>query len=260
MIEHLQWMAAGSPARATVDKRRRQLRAYVAAVNPATATTDEIAHWLGAHRWAPATLHSNRAAVRGLHRWMATTGRRSDDPTIGLPRTRQPRYLPRPAAEETIADARARAAESSALLMIDLGALAGLRRAEIAGLRREDLQAAPGGPVLMVAGKGGGARLVPIGDALAAEIRTYPRGHLFPSDRHPSGHLDPDTVGRILSGLLGPGCAAHQLRHRYATRAYQGTHDLVAVQRLLGHATIATTQVYADTDLDSLRAAANAAG
>lgn len=73
-------------------------------------------------------------------------------------------------------------------------------------------------------------------------------------------HTTADRVGRILSRLLGPGATGHGLRHRFASKAYQGTRDLLAVQQLLGHSSPATTQRYVAVPLDNLRAAVRAAG
>ena len=63
----------------------------------------------------------------------------------------------------------------------------------------------------------------------------------------------------MLSRLLGPGVSAHSLRHRYATTIYGATHDLLAVQQLLGHSSPTTTQVYVRRTMDDLRRAASAA-
>ena len=67
-------------------------------------------------------------------------------------------------------------------------------------------------------------------------------GWLFPGQV--DGHLSPDYVGTLLRRLLGRGYSAHTLRHRFASRAYAGTRDLLAVQNLLGHSKPETTQRY----------------
>lgn len=69
-------------------------------------------------------------------------------------------------------------------------------------------------------------------------------GFVFPSVRTPSGHLSPDALGDLVSDLLGPGWSGHTLRHRAAADWYAVDRDLRAVQELLGHADIRTTQRY----------------
>lgn len=104
---------------------------------------------------------------------------------------------------------------------------------------------------LVVVGKGDVQRLVPLEDDLAAEIMAY-GGWVFPGRW--SGHVEASYVGKHLSALLGDGWTAHSLRHRYATVTYEATHDLLLVSKLLGHASLETTQRYVAMPDDRLRA------
>jgi site-specific recombinase XerD len=217
-----------------------------------------VVAWMAAHEWAPNTRVGQRAAIRGLHRWMLRRGMRPDDPTADLPTVRVPPAVPHPASEQALADARARAARDEVRLMIDLAACAGLRRTEIATLRFADLVEESGGPALRITGKGGRVRLVPIPDTLAERIGAQRSGWVFPGGTD-AGHVCPDQVGRILSGVLGPGATGHHLRHRYATVTYRASRDLRAVQTLLGHSSPTTTAIYTEVALDDLRRAALAA-
>ena len=79
-------------------------------------------------------------------------------------------------------------------------------------------------------------------------------GHLFPGQC--DGHLSVVYVGQLISSLMPAGYTMHTLRHRMATRAYRGSRNLRAVQTLLGHASVATTQRYCACDDDEVRAAA----
>jgi integrase len=110
----------------------------------------------------------------------------------------------------------------------------------------------PAGAALLVHGKGGKLRVVPVGDDLAAAIAGV-GGYLFPGAE--DGHLSPRWVGKLMAGALPDHWTAHTLRHRFATRAYRGSRNLRAVQTLLGHSSVATTERYTAVDDDEIRAA-----
>jgi site-specific recombinase XerD len=97
---------------------------------------------------------------------------------------------------------------------------------------------------------------VPLPDDLAEELLNYD-GYIFSGQI--DGHLSAAYVSKLMSRELD-GATGHQLRHRYATRAYQlGGNDIRAVQELLGHASVATTQIYTAVQPESLRRTALAA-
>jgi integrase len=134
-----------------------------------------------------------------------------------------------------------------------LGARAGLRREEIAGLHARHV----GRGFLHITGKGGKARRVPIHPDLRpylAELATADTW-AFPSHVHPGQHVTPETICRWCSDALGPPWTTHSLRRRFAVSAYEGTHDLRAVQVLLGHSSPTTTARYIHADDDALTAA-----
>jgi len=133
---------------------------------------------------------------------------------------------------------------------------AGLRRAEIAQVHVDDLTGGPGMYSLLVHGKGSNERVIPINDELAADI-ALAGGWLFPSQR--GEHLTPRAVGVMCSELLGEHVTLHMLRHKFATRAYRGSRNLRAVQKLLGHSSLAITERYLDCDADEMRAAMTSA-
>ncbi|MDK8450886.1 tyrosine-type recombinase/integrase [Corynebacterium mastitidis] len=149
-----------------------------------------------------------------------------------------------------------RQAPPSVQLAIELMAMCGLRRAECACVRACDVEPVGQGWCLRVEGKGGHVRMVPCPPHLARQIRSA-GGWLFPGGQQ--GHISPGWLGKLISQYLPEGYTPHKLRHRYATVAYNDSHDLRAVQSLLGHATVATTQVYAAVSGDSAHAAASAA-
>ena len=91
---------------------------------------------------------------------------------------------------------------------------------------------------------------------LARELLSRGHGWTFPGSDH--GHLSPAWVSKLVRQTLPEGTTMHQLRHRFATQAWSATHDLFAVQRLLGHASPTTTQRYVATAPDELRHVVNA--
>lgn len=245
------WMRAQGLAPATI-AQRRSLGADLIARVPGwrTATPDDIASWLARPGWSPETRKAARGAARSLYRWAVLTGRATADPTTVIPSVRVPRHTPRPCPDAPLARAL-HDADQDELLMVMLAATMGLRCGEIAAVHGDDVQ----GGWLLVHGKGGRERLVPVHPAVAPALAGL-AGWAFPSPR--GGHVTPQRVGRRLSLLLGPGWTAHTLRHRAATQAYQGTHDLLAVRDLLGHASVSTTQQYTASGDEAVVAAVEA--
>lgn len=131
---------------------------------------------------------------------------------------------------------------------------AGLRAGEISRVHARDVL----GDLLRVHGKGRRERVVPIVHGELLRRLQALDGWAFPNPR--TGQpLTPGTVSRLLSEALPAGWTAHTLRHAYATTAYDGTGDLLALAELLGHSQVTTTQVYVKVSARKLRAAARAA-
>lgn len=244
------WCTAAGHAPSTIRLRTYYVGRCLAGREAASLTAADVARFLAAPGWRPATRRSAHAALRAFYGWAAGAGLLEADPTVGLRATRVPVGVPRPASDQVIATALA-AADRRGRLMLLLAATMGLRRAEIAAAHSRDVVDG----LLRVRGKGGRTRLVPVHPQVAAAVAGTD-GWLFPG---PTGHLRPETVGRIMRRLLRD-ATAHQLRHRAATRAYAGTRDILAVQRLLGHASVATTMVYTAVPDGAVRAAVLAAG
>jgi site-specific recombinase XerD len=223
-----------------------------------TATSTDLADWLGAQDWAPATRRSYRGSLVQYFRWLVATGVRVDNPAALLPAIKVPRGLPRPAPED-VYDAALGAADPRARFAMLLAGQCGLRRGEIAGLHSRHVERDLFGYSLRVTGKGGHTRLVPVatGDTLEFLLRRVEPGWLFPSDR--GGHLSPEHLGRIVSRSLPQGWTCHTLRHRFATTIYRSTHDIRATQELLGHARPETTAIYTQVAPADLREAVNTA-
>ncbi|QMV84725.1 tyrosine-type recombinase/integrase [Corynebacterium hindlerae] len=210
-------------------------------------TRADLIDWLAASNWGPAARKSARSSLRTFWQWCAATGV-CDDVASTIPAVRQPRTVPRPCPDVMIRDAIARAPDHVALA-IEIMATTGARREECAKIRASDVVPAGRGWSLRITGKGGHTRLVPLPPHLAKRIKARP-GWTFPGGV--DGHISAGWLGKLITRYLPDGYTPHKLRHRYGTTAYEHSHDLRAVQELLGHRKIDTTQVYVAVSTTSL--------
>lgn len=140
--------------------------------------------------------------------------------------------------------------------MILAGRYAGLRSCEIAAIHRDDFFEDLAGTSLIAHGKGDKDRVVPLEDDIATALFNRCRengGWCFPG--RVGGHLSGKRVSELLSAALAGSWTGHKLRHMFASKAYEGTRDLRAVQELLGHASPTTTQIYTAVPTGAMRAA-----
>ena len=234
----------------------------------ASATADELSR-LGAE-WAPlapSTVARRSAALRRFFGFLVDDGLREDDPSATLPRPRLERPLPRILDEAEIqrmfetAEDRAASGESAAirnLALLELLYGSGLRASELVSLPRGSVRA--GQPFLMVRGKGSKERLVPISTRADTAVHRWldhvPSNALwlFPSAKKHLSRVRLFQIVRTMAadaGISPERVSPHVLRHAFATHLLSGGADLRVLQSLLGHADIATTQIY--THVDSAR-------
>lgn len=259
-----QWalvLAAGGRSKGTVAQRLDHMRRAARALgdSPWSVEAAQLIAWCGQQAWARETRRSVYQSLKDFYRWGVATGQAAASPADALPRVKAAEPAPRPAPDDVLAAALA-AADRRTRLILRCAAEAGLRRAEVAVISMDDLSRDLTGWSLLVHGKGGRERTVPLGEGLARDLRAACMaggGWAFPGDD--AGHLSPRRVGWLASSVLPGPWTIHTLRHRFATRAHEGTHDLVAVQRLLGHSSVATTQRYVASDRGALRRAVAAA-
>lgn len=245
------WLRASGRSEGTVQLRCWWISKLATDCSPSTPWTirpDEILDWAAAHDWAPNTRRSARAAIKRFFFWARASGGRSDDPSEIMLSVQIPRPTPRPTPGEVLSRALQKAESDRDRLMLLLASFAGLRRTESSTVHADDIAE----DFLFVHGKAGTQRFMPIHPVIAPLIETVRLrgGWAFPGRF--GGHCHPDFIGRRLSRLLGPGWTGHTLRHRFATETYRGCRDLLAVQHLLGHASVATTQIYVGVDRDAL--------
>lgn len=234
--------AAGLSAQTIKSRRYKMvhLAALLMPSGPEDVTTEQIVQVFARQQWKPETRKAYRNTISSFFRWLHKSCRRSDDPSLDVPRVKKPHAHPRPCPDKYITAAmeKATAAEK---LMIRFGAECGLRRGEIARVHSDDVVADSAGHSLIVRGKGDKQRIVPLPDDLAAIVMDA-NGYLFPGRF--GGHVEDSYIGDHISHLLPDGYAAHTLRHRFATTAYAATHDLFVVAELLGHESVETTEHY----------------
>lgn len=234
--------AAGLSAQTIKSRRYKMVHLSILLMpsGPKDVTTEQIVQAFARQQWKPETRKAYRNTISSFFRWLHKSGRRSDDPSLDVPRVKKPHAHPRPCPDRYIAAAMEMATPSEKL-MIRLGAECGLRRGEIARVHSDDVVADSAGRSLIVRGKGDKQRIVPLPDDLAGIIMDA-RGYLFPGRF--GGHVEESYIGDHISRLLPDGYAAHTLRHRFATTAYAATHDLFVVAELLGHESVETTEHY----------------
>jgi integrase/recombinase XerD len=225
---------------------------------------------------AAASLARKCSALRQFYQFLTEEGRREDDPSPALPRPRSRRPLPRLLSHDEV-EALLAQAESEAvgerpnavrmLTLLELLYGSGLRASELVSL---PVAAVPrDAPFLTVTGKGGQQRMVPVSGraraALSRWLGVRPPGspRLFPS-RGRQGHISRIRLFQLLrelaarAGIEPQKVSPHVLRHAFATHLLEGGADLRVLQTLLGHADIATTQIYTHVDSARLVALVNA--
>jgi len=270
----------------TTDAYGRDLRKFAAFARAhgnslQGADTTAIRDYLALlHRQGTAAVSASRhiSSLRQFYRFLLAEGLRSDDPSATIQGPRQPRRLPRVLSEAEVDDllvvARDGAVSGGTLpreagrktadalrlhALIEVLYSTGLRVTELvslpfSALRRDRVS-------LIVRGKGGKERMVPIGEPALAALDAYAAqrefhlvkgttsAYMFPS-RGGQGHLTRHRVAQLLKELAGRAGIAparvspHVLRHAFASHLLAHGADLRAVQKMLGHADISTTQIY----------------
>ncbi|WP_374372255.1 site-specific tyrosine recombinase XerD [Dongia sp.] len=241
------------------------------------AETDLLRSYLGtlsAADLAPRTQARRLSALRQFYRFLVEDGQRKDDPTAALDAPKLGRPLPKLLSESEMlavieASRTLDGAEGARLLaMIELLYATGLRVSELvclplAAILRDQ-------PFMTVTGKGGKERLVPLNPPAKAAVVAYlsvrpsflgkdqTSAFLFPS-RGKEGHLTRQRFGQLLkeiglrAGLDPARISPHVLRHAFATHLLDHGADLRSLQKMLGHADIATTQIYTHVQEERLK-------
>ena len=275
----LQMLAAERGAAAnTLLAYRRDLTGAEEAIGDLVAADSAALASLGA-AWAglaPSSLARKCSALRQFYGFLVDEGLRGDDPSAALPRPRARRPLPRLLSHAEVEVLFTRAEDEASgdkpdavrmLALLELLYGSGLRATELVSL---PLASVPrDAPFLTVTGKGGQQRMVPVSTRAKAALSRWlalrlDRGKaLFPSSSR-QGHLTRIRLFQLLRALAARAgidpekVSPHVLRHAFATHLLEGGADLRVLQTLLGHADIATTQIYTHVDSARLVALVNA--
>lgn len=245
------------------------------------ATTDQIKSYLtdlaqkkhtkGDHtdKIAVRTVARRLSALRQFYRYLVSENVRTDDPTSTIESPKQGRSLPKTLSEQevnTLIDTAGKAGTPASVRLVCLLEMlysTGLRVSELVGLPASAIQ--ENSQFIIIEGKGGRERMVPLSDQAQASMDSYMKVRkafispeddgtqkqwLFPSKTSVVGHLTRQRFAQLLKELAknakidADRVSPHILRHAFATHLLKNGADLRAVQKMLGHADIATTQIY----------------
>jgi integrase/recombinase XerD len=231
----------------------------------------ELAEGNGRPPASPATIHRKTACLRSFYRHLRREGLRESDPTASISAPRRGRRLPKVLNRDEVAKllAQPKGTAPTALrdrALLELMYACGLRASEAIGIEVRDIDMEDA--VLRARGKGSKERIVPVGRQAAAAVAAYLRGgrpklvglapepHLFVNQR--GAGLTRQGLYKIVqrhaaTAGLEHRMSPHTLRHSFATHLLAGGCDLRSLQEMLGHADIATTQMYTHLSADRLK-------
>jgi integrase len=250
----IQWCRNEGKPVTTTAARIRALRCLG---NAGVATREDVeAWWLTRAHLGAATRHSDLAHLRSFYRWCKRWEYRDDDPTVRLDSPRVDSGLPRPMTREDLRKALDQLYCPDIRRAVCLGAYAGLRISEAAALDWSDVDL-ENRQIRVIRSKGGKSRRIPMGPELLDALLPNTGGNVVSGGEAYSTSRLARRVREAFKAL-GVHATFHQLRHRYATIAYEASGDILTVSRLLGHANLNTTQIYVRTRDDVAEAIARA--
>jgi integrase/recombinase XerD len=242
----------------TLDAYRRDLTDFAAFASArgahlATTHAAELQSYMaGLASLAPRTGARRLSALRQFHRFLVREGIRDDDPTALLDAPKLPKALPKYLTEQEVDDLlQAAKSRPAALAALEILYASGMRASELLSLRRTTLTA--DAPAVLIRGKGGKERLVPLSAAARAAATAFAAAHSSPwafPGRDKRRPMTRQAFARLLkqialaAGLDPTRVSPHVLRHSFASHLLAHGADLRSLQTMLGHADIATTEIY----------------
>lgn len=249
------WLIQQGAAPGTITTRLTHIREF-AKLHPNLyqVQSGHLAAFLTAHRkvWSAEYRKSWRASFTRSYGWAYETGRIDTNPAANLPGVPTPRGLPHPVPHDVVLQGFITGSLRQKAPLA-LGALLGLRRQEIAECHPHDRH----GQILHVRGKGAKDRDLPIDDTtlhLLLELEQIQGTSTWYFPGRFSGHVYPTTIYKWIRACIGD-WSTHSLRHHAATEWIRDGASLRVVQELLGHSSLATTQIYTKVTLEQMRTA-----
>lgn len=244
------YQRAGNRAPRTITTRASILRAFAARqeVELLAATVFHMRRDIGREGIAPSTRATTRGTFLAFYGFIHAEGLRSDNPALRLPIVKVPPHRPRPYTQEQIDRLLSTGAYKRTRAMILLAAYQGLRASEVAAVHSDDVDLTSG--TLKVLGKGGRTDYLPLHDVIRDLAGTMGEGWWFPARAGREGHIKGQSVSDLLTdareraGIVDKSLTGHSLRHAFGTELVRRQANIRAVQELMRHSSLQTTQRY----------------
>lgn len=239
------WQRAANLSERTITERVGVLShlCRLTGASPESISTRDVIYFLGRRGHKGSTRATYYASIKAFATWCILMDVRTDDPTVKVQAPKRPRNLPRPISMSQLGELLVVAGRPRTRMMILLGALAGLRRAEIARVHGSDISAAG----IITVGKGGASKIAPAHELILAAAPYFPTdGYWFPA-ADGNGPVGSAAVGQAISRAMaraGIRATPHALRHFFGTSLIDAGVDVRIVQELMRHDSIQSTQIY----------------
>lgn len=255
------YQRAGNRAKRTIKSRESMLRGFTKRQNTTLldATVFHLRRDVGRDGIAPSTQATTRATFLAFYTFIHGEGLRPDNPALRLPVVIVPPHRPRPYTQEQIDRLLNTGAYKRTRAMILLAAYQGLRASEIAAVHSDDIDMHA--QTIKVLGKGGRTDYLPLHPIIRDLAGSMNEGWWFPARRGRDGHIKGQSVSDLLTdareraGITDKNLTGHSLRHSFGTELVRGGANIRAVQELMRHSSLSTTQRYTQV-LDEDRRAA----
>lgn len=244
------YQRSGNRAKRTITTRTSILRAFAARQHTTliNATVFHLRRDIGRGGIAPSTRATTRATFLAFYGFIQSEELRPDNPALRLPVVKVPPHRPRPYTQEQIDRLLSTGAYKRTRAMILLAAYQGLRASEIAAVHSADIDIHAG--TLKVLGKGGRTDYIPLHPTIRELAPTMRDGWWFPARGGRDGHIKGQSVSDLLAdareraGIVDKSLTGHSLRHSFGTELVRGGANIRAVQELMRHSSLQTTQRY----------------